>query len=191
MADGRLQIDLPDGWFRIDLDPGTVAAASDRLVDSWIERRPQLAEHRATLVDALVRTSRHARDTHCVMAAASFGDQAGVGPSYAGLVARILAWPGRMDTGTFLSGMAGAARGDAGVSSAEVVRIGGRQVVLVRQRVAAEERGTGEGAAEGAVTTFVVPVPERGVFLNLEFSSPVAPAPEHTFAPLVATARVA
>jgi uncharacterized protein (UPF0303 family) len=74
-----------------------------------------------------------------------------------------------------------AARADDAVTSAEVVQIGGRRMVLVRQT-----------ADDGAVTTsFLVPQrDEHGVFVNLEFSSPGAPAPEHAFAHIVATLRV-
>jgi hypothetical protein len=176
---GRLEVDLPDGWFRIDIGPAARGSAR-RLVDTWIERHPALGEHRDSLIDLLVSTAEHARATRCVYAAAAFGEQQGVGPTYAGLAVRILGWPGNADDEQFVAGMAAAARDDDNVTSAEVVQVAGRRMVLVRQ-----------SDPDGSVTTsFVVPARERGVFVNAEFSSPAAPAPEHTFAHIVATLRV-
>lgn len=185
MATGRLEIDLPEGWFRIDLDPRTAEQSSARLVDGWVERHPELAGTRDALVEMLVATGRHALETHCVFAAAAFGQQPGGGPSYAGLVARVLPWPGDVPLDDFLRLAAQAAGADEAVTSAEVTKVGRRDVVLVRQTVA----GDGPGD-ESAVTSFVLPAREQHVFVNLEFSTPSAPAPEHTFAHIVATTRV-
>jgi hypothetical protein len=178
-AGGRLEITWPEGWFAIDLAPATAQSSAGRLVDSWAREHPDLAEHRDRLVDLLVGTAERARQTQCVYAAGAFGaDQSG--PTYAGLVARILGWPGTVDVDQFLEGMAAAARHDDAVTAAEVVQIAGRRMALVRQ-------SPPDGSA---VTSFLVPARERGVFVNVEFSSPAAPAPEHTFAHIVATVRV-
>lgn len=178
---GRLEIDLPEGWFAIDLAGPAARTSAERMVDGWIERHPALAEHRDRLVDLLVTTGENARGTNAIYAAAAFGEQPGVGPTYAGLVVRVLVWPGRADVEQFLAGMAAAARDDPGVTSADVVQVAGRRMVLVRQ----VDADTG-----AATTSFVVPARDRGVFVNAEFSSPAAPAPEHTFAHIVATLRV-
>ena len=178
---GRLQIDLPEGWFPIDLATREATTSARRLVDGWIARRPALADHRERLVDLLEATSENARRTNCVYAAAAFGETPGVGPTYAGLAVRVLVWPGNVDVEGFLAGMAAAARDDDGVTSAEVVQIAGRRMVLVRQ----VDADTG-----AATTSFIVPARGRGVFVNAEFSSPAALAPEHTFAHIVGTLRV-
>ena len=182
---GRFEVELPDGWFAIDLDPATRDASAGRLVDAWVARHPELDASRDGLVETIVATADHARRTRCIYAAAAFGYQPGAGPSYAGLAVRVLPWPGSVSVDDFVEGMVAAARRDDAVTTAEPVKVGGRRMVLVRQTVP-----TDDGGPPAAVTSFVVPVPASGAFANLEFSSPVAPAPEHTFAHIAATVRL-
>lgn len=182
---GQFEIDLPTGWFRIDLDPATRDASTQALVDVWVERNGELAPYRETLVATLTATAGHAVATHCILAAASFGYEPGRGPSFAGLAVRLLEWPGTADVDDFIAGMARAAEAESAVTGTEPIDIAGRKMLLVRQRV-----DVGDGEDQAAVTSFVVPMPAQGVFANLEFTSPVAPAPEHAFAHVAATARV-
>ncbi|MFL6139470.1 MAG: hypothetical protein ACJ74O_16935 [Frankiaceae bacterium] len=183
-AAGRFEVDLPDGWFRIDLDPATRERSAGRLVDAWVARRPELAKQRDGLVATIVSTAERALGTHCIYAAAALGHQADVGPTYAGLAVRVLPWPGSIDVDAFVAGMVAAARADEGVTAVEPIQVGGRRMVLVRHAAPADD------GQQGTVTSFVVPAPGSGAFANLEFTTPVAPAPEHSFAHIAATIRL-
>jgi hypothetical protein len=182
---GRIELELPEGWFRIDLDPATRDDSAARLVDTWVARHPELAPERDRFVTTIVATAEHALRTSCIYAAAAFGEQQGAGPSYAGLVVRVLPWPGSIGLDEFVAGMVAAARRDEAVTAAEPIEVGGRRMVLVRQSVRTDDDGP-----PAAITSFVVPEPASGAFANLEFSTPAAPAPEHAFAHLAATVRL-
>lgn len=179
---GALRLDLPEGWFPLELDPRRRSVAAETLVAHWVDVQPALAEHRAELVDLLTKTAEQALASHAVFAAGSFG-LGPTGPTYAGLVIRILPWPGGagsgLDEDALLQGLAGAAQADRAVRATERVQVGGRRMLLVRQ----ENEGQ-------AITSFVVPLRNGGVFANLEFTSDEAPAPEHTFAHIASTVQI-
>jgi hypothetical protein len=152
------QLILPDGWFRIGLQPGEREAAVARLIDRQFHRQGAAAALKRQAGDQLLSTARHAYANGGMEMYVSL-QTAGGFPLPASLVVPLA--PPHPDSSALV----------VPARLAETLRTGGGQVTLAALpagRVVRVRR------LETPVTLDIhVPVPDSGAYLLLSFSTPL------------------
>jgi hypothetical protein len=149
---------MPEGWFRIDLQPGLCEPAVARLVDRQFHGQATAASLKRQASDQLLRMARYAYDNGGVELYVSL-QTAGGFPLPAALVVTLA--PPHNDINVVV----------APPRLAESLRVGGDQVTLTNLPAGRAVRVRRQG--QTTTLDIHVPVPESGAYLLLSFSTPL------------------
>ena len=152
------QLIMPEGWFRIDLQPGVREPAIARLIDRQFRSQARAASLKQQAGEQLLRMAQYAYGNGGMELYVSL-QTAGGFPLAASLVITLA--PPHDDINAVV----------APLRLAESLRVGGGQVTLTDLPAGQAVRVRRQG--QSTTLDIHVPVPESGAYLLLSFSTPL------------------